>query len=122
MRRSSRLAVLLLAAIVLTLCATVASAKTYTGNDWLADFRSPDAGPKNFAYGYVRAIGDSTTGFCFPGGVTVGQVGEMLDKFLVEAPELRHHSTSALLQGLLQARFPCAKQPASTNPRSGGNT
>ena len=44
---------------------------------------------------------------CRPDGVTVGQIVDIIKKFLADSPQIRHLQAQTLIYGALTKAFPC---------------
>ena len=76
-----------------------------------ADIRE-SPGDIGLCAGYVEGLADAhgldgTT--CIPQGVSVGQVKDVIVKYLTQNPELRHFGASLLGFAALAQAFPCKK-------------
>lgn len=59
--------------------------------------------------GYVTGISDSFDGekFCLSDGVSTGQVMDIVGKFSIEHPEIRHLNAKSIVVAALKRAFPC---------------
>ena len=59
--------------------------------------------------GYIQGVSDSLNGnrFCLPRGVNVGQLGDVVIRYLEAHPEWRYYSGNALVIDALEEAFPC---------------
>lgn len=66
----------------------------------------------NYAAGYVKGAVDSANGgaFCVPSGILVGQITDVVFRYLDTHPEQRHQSAHLLVITALKEKFPCAKK------------
>jgi len=65
-----------------------------------------------YCMGYVTGVADllqgqNTNGVCLPQGVVVGQLVDVVKKFLKEHPETRHFTATSEIQVALEGAFPC---------------
>lgn len=51
---------------------------------------------------------DSASGVCAPGGVTTGQITDVVIKFLKDNPEVRHEGIDILTFRAISQAFPCS--------------
>ena len=88
-----------------------AQAQYQTGNDLIQDIRSNSAIDRMFAAGYITGVADvgNRVSYCIPKGVNVGQLVDVSQKFLTEAPEIRDLAADALLIQLFSKTWPCAR-------------
>lgn len=113
-----------LAAIVLLAVAQPVAAGVETWNTLLAraaawerviDGRARDAGDgfeAGLFIGYVTGVADYTEGtlHCMPRGVTVGQTGAMVIRFMRARPDLMHNDADVIVAATLGAAFPCERK------------
>lgn len=61
--------------------------------------------------GFVAGVSDALDGlaFCIPAGVTLGQAGAVVNKYLKEHPEEWNESGTTLVARALRQAFPCKK-------------
>jgi hypothetical protein len=67
---------------------------------------------KSYCVGYVTGIADVmqiSKSLCVPDGVTVGQMVDVIVKYLRDHPEKRHYSVAAATFNTLSQTFPCPK-------------
>jgi hypothetical protein len=69
-----------------------------------------------FCDGYITGVYDALQGkgkglngvtFCPPNGVTIGQLSDIVKKWLVDNPQHRHFVADSLLVAALSEAFPC---------------
>jgi hypothetical protein len=106
--------VLLIAAVF---CEKEAAGAIVTGNRLLDDCQKPNdeiSGP--FCGGYIAAIADvlsnknnSVNGAraCLSGGVTIGQLRDIVVQWLQRHPQHRHNGAEGLVAAALMEAFPC---------------
>lgn len=112
------------AVIFLAQCSHL-QAQTYTGNDLLAALNDP--AHRFSASRYVNGVADGLDYaymlgglmanpdlpkkkldyFCYPDGVTHGQVTDIVRQHLVDSPAERHRSATYLIGSALVKAFPC---------------
>lgn len=94
------------------LCASAAHAEFYTGNDIFNRMTSRDAGDRTFALGFVGGVADLGHGVhhCAPGGVTLGQLYDMVKADMERHPAIRHMSAAMIVTVTLGDTWPCAKK------------
>jgi hypothetical protein len=68
---------------------------------------------RQFVFGYVTSVVDTSKFVCVPPGVTVGQLADVVCGYLSNHPEKRHLIGASLAFGALNASFPCPKTPAA---------
>lgn len=92
-----------------------AQAQFQTGNDLVNDMRSQSAVDRMFAAGYITGVADLGNGVshCIPKGVTVGQLVDLSNKFLTNAPEIRNVAGDVILLELFRKTWPCATKGRS---------
>lgn len=121
MSRISRL--LVLATIVVTPGAAIA--QLFDGNELYAELQTrnkitsgqasvvaTDVVLANYAAGYIKGVEDSLNGedFCVPLGILVGQVIDVVFRYLDTHPDQRPLSAHLLVTTALKEKFPCAKK------------
>ncbi len=110
---------IILLALVLALLLPSLPAKAYflTGNK-LHEMCTSQEGRKRWqCLGYVQGIVDGQTyvqqfwsnplKYCAPPTTTVGQVTDIVKKYLSDHPEARHHDAASLATAALREAFPC---------------
>lgn len=100
--------------------ATAAHATFWTGNDLLKHLRGDEL-DRLLAMGYIAGVhdmGNSVT-HCTPERVSLGQLREMVTKFLETYPQIRNQPGDALVVAVLQAAWPCAAPPAQKGKGAG---
>lgn len=83
----------------------------FTGNDLLQRMEHSNTFNQGIAHGYVVGIMDTMSGFtiCPNAKLTVGQVHDIILKYLKDNPEHRHISADVIVETVMRNRFPCAK-------------
>lgn len=92
----------------------MANAAFKTGNELLADINAPDLFSRGLALGYIMSAADMARGvwFCPPtdgGGITAGQIQDMVKNYLTNQPTIRNKSADAILITLFAAWYPCQR-------------
>lgn len=100
---------------MLLMMPVVAQAAFKTGNELWADMNASDYFSKGLAIGYVMAVADTARNvwFCPPatgGGITAGQLHDMVKNFLAASPETRNLSADILVIAVLKQSWPCSGQ------------
>lgn len=104
--------------IAIALLPLVAHAGFDTGNRLYEDCRSENYFNRGYCGGYVTGIVDTieamqasgvlpANALCIPEGVTKGQLADVVERFLADRPERRHHEAGSLVPEALAAAFPC---------------
>jgi Rap1a immunity proteins len=67
----------------------------------------------SFCSGYVAGIADvlqnqNANNLCIPKNATVGQITDVVKKYLTDHPEMRHFSGFSIVFVALETAFPCA--------------
>jgi hypothetical protein len=115
----------LLAVLIVAVMASPAQARFVDGNELYEQGKIYKQGKNNAAWGwylgYVTGVADAREGekvsvspagraalpFCFPEGVTRGQVADVVLQYLEDNPKFRHLPASELVVGALFVAFPC---------------
>jgi hypothetical protein len=97
-------------AMCLTALLSTAHAQFINGNQLHADFNG-SASDKAFALGYVSGVVDSFDEelFCVPVKAELGQLRDIVRKFVASNPKERHRHAGALVVFSLATEFPCKK-------------
>ena len=69
-----------------------------------------DASKGGYCIGYIQGVHDAlqpTRVICVPGGVTGGQLGDVVKIYLRNHPEDRHRPAEELVAAALKEKFPC---------------
>ncbi|WP_425417023.1 Rap1a/Tai family immunity protein [Oricola indica] len=103
--------------VSLTMIANKASASFYDGNELIKYCRADDATAGSwFCMGYIASVIDvveSSTGIterfpvCLPGNVKLGQIVDVVKKYLETHPEIRHQPAAYLTIDALQEVWRC---------------
>lgn len=104
---------LLFTAVVLLcgLSCTSYGARFYDGNELYESLRTENSNSHKYAsaLAYVSGVADSLQfngDISMPVGLTKGQVGDMVDKFLRENPERRLEPAASLIYEVMVKKFP----------------
>ena len=97
-------------AICLTLLSLAANANYINGNQLHADLTGSNS-DRAFALGFVAGVVDAFDGdlFCTPQGANLGQLRDIVQKFLVRNPKERHRNAAAIVAIALVIDYPCVK-------------
>lgn len=89
-----------------------AQVQFFTGNDLLDRMDSSNNFRSGIATGYVLGVMDTMTGItiCPPSGVTIGQVNDIIQKYLRDNPQHRHLAADVIVETVMKTRFPCASK------------
>lgn len=92
-----------------------AQAQFVNGNKLLNDMDSSAQAQRSFSLGYITGVVDALDGdwFCIPSTVTVGQMNDIVRRYLVINANIRHLHGGALAGLALQEAFPCKKGKSS---------
>lgn len=105
------------AALVYGLSTAPAFAYMYDGNQLWENCHEGTNMGRGFCYGYIASVADSqkafmakgTYHFCTPSEATLGQLSDVVKKYLGNHPQDRHHpATFLVIQALMEA-FPCKR-------------
>jgi len=104
-----------LSALAVLLCSAFtaqAQSQFFNGNELLSRMESTNHFAQGVAHGYVVGIMDTMTGItiCSPGKLTVGQVHDIIHKYLKDNPEHRHLAADVIVETVMSRRFPCKGQ------------
>ncbi len=92
---------------------TFSNAEFYTGNDLKQKCAAPSHIDDAICMGYVTGIYDalvSQGALCSGGGVTIGQLQEIVKKYFNEHPERLHFTAQSLVRSSLREAFPCSRR------------
>lgn len=97
--------------ILAALLAGSAHAEFKTGNKLLSQINGDLADYAN-AVGYVTGVYDTLQSIthCPPGGVTAGQITDMVKNYLETNPEMRHNTADRIIGAVLKRAWPCAER------------
>jgi hypothetical protein len=103
------------ALLMILLIPATSVAQFKTGNQLYGDLTSNETLNRLHAIGYVQGVVDAYQGLivCPPagsGGVTAGQVSDMVKNYLTNVPGERHLPAAVIIGSSLGAAFPCTKQ------------
>lgn len=98
--------------IALLIVPAVSHAAFRTGNDLLSEMNASDSFSRGLALGYVMASADMARGvwFCPPvdgGGITAGQIQDMVKSYLIANPSIRNRSADGIMIEVLKSWYPC---------------
>jgi hypothetical protein len=101
----------LIAAALIAASTTASGMGYYTGNDILR-FMQGGEYAQGGALGYVAGVASAWDGevFCVPPGVTVRQLNDIVQRFLLNRPSDRHEPAIVLVGAALVAAYPCKEQ------------
>jgi Rap1a immunity proteins len=98
-----------------------------TGNDLLRKCQSSTPVDRTFCMGYIIGAFDTVSALesmedktywkfpsvCIPNGADVGQIGDVVMKYLVEHPERRDQRAAPIIVAALLETWKCPRAPAS---------
>lgn len=89
-----------------------AQAQFFNGNELLDRMKSSNNFTSGVAHGYVVGIMDTMSGItiCSPGRMTIGQVHDIMLKYLNENPDIRHLPADVIIETVMSNRFPCSNK------------
>lgn len=98
--------------IALLMIPATSQAAFKTGNELLADMNSKDFFSQGLALGYVMSAADMARSvwFCPPnngGGITAGQIHDMVKNYLINNPAIRNRSADGIMIEILSKWYPC---------------
>lgn len=98
--------------LTMALFAGSAHAEFISGNRLLSDLDSESSYGRGFATGYIIGVVDRgyNVNHCIPADATVKQVVDVVKRALVQMPQVRHYTGDAIVYGVLQNTWPCAKK------------
>ena len=98
----------------LLLIPTIVSAEFVSGNQLLNDIQSTETVRRTFAMGYVAGVADAhnSVTYCPPAGVSLGQLRDMTEQYLIINASMRNLSADVLIGDMLNRRWPCKTPPA----------
>jgi hypothetical protein len=90
----------------------LASAEFVTGNDLLEGLRSGETVKRVFAMGYIAGVADAnhSVTYCPPEGISLGQLRDMTEQYLIANASIRNLSGDILVGDMLNRRWPCKQQ------------
>jgi hypothetical protein len=88
------------------------SAEFMTGNALLSNIQSTDSTRKGFAMGYIAGVADANQSitYCPPESITLGQLRDMTEQYLISNASIRNLSADVLIGDMLNLRWPCKQQ------------
>jgi hypothetical protein len=92
---------------------TFSNAEFYSGNDLKQMCAAPSYTDDAICMGYVTGVYDtllSQGAICSSGGVTVGQLQEIVKKYFSQNPERLHFTAQSLVRSSFRAAFPCSRR------------
>lgn len=100
----------LLIPLATALFTTAACAQYVNGNTLLSDLRG-GSNDRMFALGYIAGVADAydENAFCLPPRTQLGQIRDIVTKFLEENPKDRHNHAGVLVLVPLMESYPCKK-------------
>jgi hypothetical protein len=89
-----------------------AQAGFYSGNKLLGKMKSSEWMEQSLAVGYVAGVVDAydTVLFCTPDTVTVGQMKDVVLKYMDANPAILHFTAHSIIRSVLESFYPCAKK------------
>jgi len=98
------------------LAASSASSAQYINGNKL--HRDTTGGPQDisFSMGYITGVADAYDGelFCLPPAVNVGQMTDVVRKFIIDNPKHRHLNAAAIVSVALSDVWPCKAKKGGT--------
>jgi hypothetical protein len=97
--------------ICLTLLLSSAANAQYIDGNKLHSLIRGDSTDRQSALGYIGGVADSLDDelFCIPTTANLGQLRDIVQKFLADNPNIRHRHGAALVAVALMEVFPCKK-------------
>jgi hypothetical protein len=86
------------------------------GNEFHSWCSQKEDAPGAMCFGYIVGVADGleesvTTGgrrtICYPSTVSLGQIRDIVLKYMADNPDKRHYPASYTVQNALSAAFPC---------------
>ncbi len=99
--------------IILSIFSTFSYAQFYSGNDLKQKCAAPSYTDEAICMGYVTGVYDTLKSqgtICSSGGVTVGQLQEIVKKYFVQYPERLHFTAESLVRSSFREVFPCSRR------------
>lgn len=102
---------------VLLFVPVVAHAAFRTGNTLLSDMNSTNSFERALAIGYIMGAADMARGavFCPPadgGGITAGQVQDVVRNYLTNNPAIRNKDADTIMIEIFKVWYPCQNRPS----------
>jgi hypothetical protein len=87
----------------------MASAEFITGNQLLEELQSGETVKRVFAMGYIAGVADANHSitYCPPEGISLGQLRDMTEQYLITNASIRNLSADVLVGDMLNRRWPC---------------
>ncbi len=103
--------------IAVLVAAPAARAEFLSGNQLLTHMNSSQVAEQAVALGYVMGVHDADRGVthCSPLEATNGQINDMVRKFLMNNPQVRHTAADAIVSHVLKAQWPCRNSGGSSS-------
>jgi len=102
------------ALLLAALLALPAQAQMVDGNKLHNEFKKSEKEVIRYGFtrGYLAGVYDSNAGitFCSPDEVSLGQLSNMTEKYLVDNPAIRHLPAESIIIYMLKRIWPCAKK------------
>lgn len=100
--------------LIAALAASPAYAQFYSGNDLLEKLNDTNPAQRMFALGYVAAVIDTVIDVqvCPPDQIQVGQVRDIVHRWLQNNPDKRQFTASSIVIHALKQSWPCKTQPS----------
>lgn len=98
--------------VILALVPTMAHAGFLTGNELYSRMNSTDTSERIYALGYLVGVYDASEAVdhCSSGGVTAGQIRDVVKQYMDNNPSIRHFMADILVRVALGKAWPCAKK------------
>lgn len=99
--------------VSLLMFSTFSNAQFYTGNDLKQKCAASSYTEDAICMGYVTGVYDILKAqgtICSSGGVTVGQLQEIIKKYLIQYPERLHFTAESLVRSSFRDAFPCSRR------------
>lgn len=102
--------------LALLFVSTSASAAFRDGNKLLSEIRSSNLDDKVYSMGYIAGVTDALYGVmhCAPGNVTLSQIIDMTQEYLVKNASIRNLAADVLIGSMLSTRWPCSNEKKGT--------
>ena len=91
---------------------SAAQAEFMDGNQLLNEIQSTEGFRRIYGMGYIAGVTDANMSIthCMPSNVSLGQVRDMTEQYLMANPSIRNLSADLLIAGMLTKRWPCQTQ------------
>lgn len=99
--------------LIMLFIPVIAHAEFVTGNDLLEDLQSTETIKRVFVMGYIAGVADAnhSVNYCPPQGISLGQLRDMTEQYLIANASIRNLSGDMLIGDMLKRRWPCNNQP-----------